>query len=447
MQGKEYSIFTALAMIIGTVIGSGIFFKADNILEYTHGNVFLGVIIFVLAAFAIIFGSLSIAQLAMRTDKPGGLITYADEFVSRRAAGMMGWFQIFLYYPTLAVIVSWVVGVYVALLFGVQDASLELQIGIGFGWLLVTYVMNMLSGRLGGKFQEFTTIVKLIPLFVLGIGAFIFGDPVGVFTAHPGGLIHTGGSSFGWLLAVGPIAYAFDGWVISTSIAHKIRNARRNLPLALSIAPLGILLIYLVYLVGISSYLGPERVMELGDTSVDLVAQGLFGETIAKAFLVFVVVSVMGTLNGLILGFIHLPYSLAIRGLIPFKEKLSLVHKKYNMPLVSAVFSFVVVLFWMGIHYVVMKYDLLMGMDISEISIVVSYLLYVMFYYQVFRLWRKGVVKNIFFGCIAPILATLGSVFILFGGVQNIVFLTVCLPICFVVLFLAYRYTKSYKKD
>ncbi len=56
MEGKkEYSIFTALAMIVGIVIGSGIFFKADNILEYTHGSVFLGVVIFVLAAFAIVF--------------------------------------------------------------------------------------------------------------------------------------------------------------------------------------------------------------------------------------------------------------------------------------------------------------------------------------------------------------------------------------------------------
>ena len=70
----RYNLITALAMIVGIVIGSGIFFKADNVLKYTNGNVALGVGVFVLAAVAIIFGSLSIAELAKRTDAHGGLI-------------------------------------------------------------------------------------------------------------------------------------------------------------------------------------------------------------------------------------------------------------------------------------------------------------------------------------------------------------------------------------
>ncbi len=125
----RYNLITALAMIVGIVIGSGIFFKADNVLKYTNGNVALGVGVFVLAAVAIIFGSLSIAELAKRTDAHGGLIGYADEFVSPHFSTMIGWFQLFLYYPTLGVVVTWVVGIYTALLFGVKEASLELQMG------------------------------------------------------------------------------------------------------------------------------------------------------------------------------------------------------------------------------------------------------------------------------------------------------------------------------
>lgn len=80
MKNQKYGFFTAVTMITGIVIGSGIFFKSDNILEYTNGNVTLGILVFVIAAFAIIFGSLTISQLARRTDKPGGLITYVEEF-------------------------------------------------------------------------------------------------------------------------------------------------------------------------------------------------------------------------------------------------------------------------------------------------------------------------------------------------------------------------------
>ena len=80
MQKKEYSLFTAVAMIVGTVIGSGIFFKSDNILVFTQGSIVNGVILFSLAAIGIIFGSLAIGVLAAKTTKAGGLITYADEY-------------------------------------------------------------------------------------------------------------------------------------------------------------------------------------------------------------------------------------------------------------------------------------------------------------------------------------------------------------------------------
>lgn len=90
MKTREYSLFTAIAMIVGTVIGSGIFFKSDNVLIYTDGDVLKGVLVFTLAALGIIFGSLTIAVLASKTKNPGGLIAYADEF-SGHKTGLCLW--------------------------------------------------------------------------------------------------------------------------------------------------------------------------------------------------------------------------------------------------------------------------------------------------------------------------------------------------------------------
>ena len=111
MKKKEYSLFTAITMIVGTVIGSGIFFKSDNILVFTHGSILKGVILFSLAAIGIIFGSLTIGVLASKTTTAGGVITYADEFSGKKTACAFGWFQVFVYYPAVIVVVSWVVGV------------------------------------------------------------------------------------------------------------------------------------------------------------------------------------------------------------------------------------------------------------------------------------------------------------------------------------------------
>ena len=437
----RYNLITALAMIVGIVIGSGIFFKADNVLKYTHGNVGLGVMIFVLAAIAIIFGSLTIAELAKRTDAHGGLIGYADEFVSPHFSTMIGWFQLFLYYPTLGVVVTWVVGIYTALLFGVQDASLELQMGIGLAWFVICYLFNVIAAVFAGRFQVFATVVKLIPLFVLGLMAFLYGDPVTAIT-HPSEQARQATQSLAWLGAIGPIAFSFDGWVVSTSISGEIKHAKRNLPIALIVAPMLILLGYLLYFIGITAYLGADQVMALGDESVNVVASNLFGATAAKAFLVFVVISVMGTVNGLVLGLIRLPYSLAVKSLIPFSERLRQVSPKYHLSVASALLGFGLSLFWAVVHYWVMKSHVLGDMDISEIAIVVSYLLYLVFYFAVFQLWRKGEVKSVLFGVISPLLASLGSLMVLFGGMQNPLFLPVCLPICAAVLVLAYLYSR-----
>ncbi len=78
MQEKRYGLLTAITMITGIVIGSGIFFKSDDVLRYTNGNMLLGIIVFLIAAIAIVFGSLTISQLASRPDEPGGLISYAE---------------------------------------------------------------------------------------------------------------------------------------------------------------------------------------------------------------------------------------------------------------------------------------------------------------------------------------------------------------------------------
>ena len=153
MEKKRYGLFTAVAMIVGIVIGSGIFFKSDNILYATGGSLPLGVLVFLLGAVGIVFGGLSLSELASRTDRPGGVIAYAREFAGRRMAGVFGWFQTFIYLPAITVVVSWAVGIYACLLFGwgtglPAEGLLALQLGIGMGFVLADFSLNVLSARL-----------------------------------------------------------------------------------------------------------------------------------------------------------------------------------------------------------------------------------------------------------------------------------------------------------
>ena len=422
---EKYSLLTAITMIVGTCIGSGIFFKSDNILIATNGSIMLGVILFVLAAIAIIFGSLSVGELAAKTNEPGGLVTYAQEFVNAKTACGFGWFLTFIYYPTIAVVVSWVIGVYVDILFHLQ-ASLELQMIIGFIFLSICFVYNILLPKLGAIFQDVSTFIKMLPLLLLGILGMLFGDPLaGLGDIGPTTLL-----SSSWIMALGPIAYSYDGWIVATSIAHEVKDAKKAMPKALTIAPLIVLAIYTLYFVGITSYLGVDRVMALGDAHVSVAASALLGNTFAKMIVVFVIISVMGTVNGLVTGYMRMPYSLALRkGMFPWEAQLKKVDEKLDIPVYSAIFAFLVCTIWMVIHYLCTRFNILPNSDVSEIAISMAYMLYIVLYYQVYQLYRRKEIKSFFKGVICPLLATLGSFIILSGGMQSqyfIYYLFIC---------------------
>lgn len=413
MKKTEYGLFTTIGMIVGIVIGSGIFFRSDNILIATGGSISLGILVFCLAAISIIFGSLTISELATRSTKTGGIIAYAEDTCNNYIACAFGWFHTFLYYPTLICVVSWVIGIYSSLLFGIE-ATLITQVLIGFVIMCILFICNILSAKFGGYFQNLATVIKLLPLFIIGIAGIVAGDPTHI-TPSQAPVVE----SAGWIAAITPIAFAFDGWIIATSLGHEIKDAKKNLKIALIFAPLFILVIYLLYFVGISMYVGPETVMSMGDAHVDAAALKLLGPLGSKVILTFVIISVMGTVNGLIMGLLRLPYSLSLRGMFPRSEQISKTREGLSFSLSGALVAFILCVFWMFIHYFTQKYNILQNSDVSEIAITINYVLYIILYLKVFQMGQKGEIQGFWRGKMNPILAICGSLMILIGSMGN----------------------------
>ncbi len=434
---KKFGLFTSVCMIVGIVIGSGIFFKSDNVLVATNGSVALGVLVFFIAAFAIIFGSLSISELAMRTDSTGGIIAYAEKYIGRNAACIFGWIQNFVYYPTITIVVSWVTGIYGCILFGIE-ASLELQIVIGFVVYTLLYLMNYLSARMAGYFQNVSTIIKLLPLALIAVAGLVLGHP-DFSVVHQNS---AAAGSIGWLTAIGPIAFSYDGWTVAPSISHEIKDARRNLPRALIIAPLFILIVYVAYFTGISRLIDPQTIIRLGDAHVDLAFNTIMGPTGSKISIIFVIISIMGTVNGLVLGGSRGLFALGTKNMIPGAGHLTRIHPQTDIPVNAMLVSYIISSLWMIIHYLTTRMKLLPNSDISEISIVTMYLLYIALYIQVIRLKKTGEISSIMKGYVNPVLAIIGSVIIFGGGIQNAMFFAY-LGFSVVVVLFAYAYSRK----
>lgn len=424
-------------MIVGIVIGSGIFFKCDDVLRYTGGNIWLGVLVFCIGAFGIIFGSLTLTELSMRTKKNGGVVGYYEDFVSKAIAAGFGWFQTFVYFPTITVVISWVAGIYTCLLFGINN-TLEMQVLIGTGYMILFYMINIVSLKLGGRFQAVATIIKLIPL--LGIAALsIFWSAPNPDLPQGIALVTKSGVGMGWLAALAPIAYSFDGWIIATSITNEVKNPKKNMTIALIAGPIIVLSVYLLYYLGLNKMLGPEYILSTGDSSINKIGELLFGSNGTKIILTFVIIAILGVINGVVLGGLRMPQALASKNMIPNSKKIERINPKLQLSIRSCIISFLVSAFWMVMHYISQKSGKLGGGDISEISIVFSYVCYIILYVKVLKMKKENTISSRFKGILCPIFAIMGSLIILLGGyLSNPLYVSVFLLFCLCVGFIGF---------
>lgn len=438
----HYGLITATTMIIGIVIGSGIFFKSDDVLRATGGSVLLGVLVLCIGAFSIIFGSLALTELSTRSKKSGGVIGYYEEFVSESVACGFGWFQTYIYYPSINAVVSWVSIVYLSSLFG-WDLSFELQILMAFILITCIFLINIISIKVGGYFQNVTTIVKLIPLIVIAVvGIFWTGStpivPAGIE------LVQVSDVGIGWLAALAPIAFSYDGWIIATSISGEVKNPKKNMTLALIIGPLVILTVYLLYFVGMTTILGPEYILSTGNDALNMVGQLLFGSKGSSILLVFVIIAILGVVNGITLGSLRMPQTLASKGMLPNSKKIAKINEKVGLSIPSCIISYITVTVWLLLHYITQKSGILNGGDVSEIAIVFSYVCYTILYVKVIKMKKDGTITSIFKGIICPVFGAMGSTVILFGSlISNPLFVSMFILICFIALGIGIVYHKK----
>ncbi|MEG1782654.1 MAG: amino acid permease, partial [Oscillospiraceae bacterium] len=215
------------------------------------------------------------------------------------------------------------------------------------------------------------------------------------------------------LTSVVATAFAYEGWIIATSINSEIKDSKKNLPKALLFGTIAIVIIYLAYFVGISGAMPTSEFMAGGEGAVKIAFTKLLGQIGGSGLFVFVVISCLGTLNGLMLGCTRGIYALAARDMGPKPQMFKQVDSYSNMPTNSAVLGLS-----LACLYLFMWYGNFAGwwgifLDVSELPIVTMYALYIpIFLWMMKSMTELGAVKRY----IAPALAIAGSVFMIIAA-------------------------------
>ena len=315
---KRYGFWTAIAMVIGIVIGSGIFFKAEKVLESTQGNMALGVLSWIISGGIMIVCAYAFAILARRYAKVNGIVDYAEASLGKSYGYIVGWFMTTIYYPALTAVLSWVCARYSAALFGIGNPGENIYIYvIAICYLVAIYALNFLAPVLVGKFQVSTTFIKLIPLILMAVvGLFsglLNGQTFKNFSYVTQGII-SGNPLFTAIVAT---AFAYEGWIVATTINAELKDSKKNLPRALIIGSIVIVVIYVLYFLGISGSMPIDEFLKGGEDSIRKAFFNTLGAVGGNTLFIFIVIACVGTLNGLTIACTRGLYSLSARDMGP----------------------------------------------------------------------------------------------------------------------------------
>jgi len=341
---RDLGQWAAAAIVVGTVIGSGIFLVPKDMAEAvgTPGMVFL---VWVVGGALSLAGALTYAELSAALPEAGGEYVYLRAAYGPFWGFLYGWTQMWVGKSGSVATLATAFFLYLAnfrpelervafsipLPIGPAGGPLEVRYGqfLAMGVILLLAGINYFGVRFGGGVQVALTLTKLAlitAIIVLG-----FGTGQGAVSNYATTTAAPGGAS-GFFVALVAALWAYDGWNNVSMVSSEIRSPQRNLPLALIAGTLTVAVIYLATNAAYFYVLPAWEVASSSRVAADAMRRALGGWG-GHAVSIAAMVSIFAALNGSILSGARVPYAMARDGL--FFGPVGRVHPGYRTPAVS----------------------------------------------------------------------------------------------------------------
>jgi len=349
---RQLGLFSSMMILVGTVIGSGIFNTPGKVAAAAGGSG-PNLLAWVIAGFAATMFALVYAELSPMFPKAGGAYVFIKEAFGSMAAFLYGWSMIFgSLMPVIAMLALGFIN-YLRFFFPAIDLTTSRIIGSVI--VLVLSFINILGVKQGSKVQNIFTVGKLSALALVIVG--------GIFTIK-GAYFQPVVGEAGWsatFSAAVPAVLAFGGYYVLSYMSEEVENPSKNLPKATIFGMLIVIVVnVLINVVAIGNL--PHDQLAASEKPVADVAMAIFGPIGAAIVSVGALVSIFGSLNSSVMGLPRLSFAMAREKLLfSFFGKL---HPKYNTPYISIIIFAVASLFfiWTGTFMSL----LLMGVFVSR---------------------------------------------------------------------------------
>lgn len=405
----KYNLLTAISMVVGIVIGSGVFFKAEKILLATGGNLPIGIAAWALGGLIMVICAYVFSIIAEKHHGASGVVDYAEVTCGKNYSYFLGWFLATVYYPGITSVLAWVSARYLCVIIGFDITGPQCMM-ISMFFLVSSFTLNTLAPVLAGKFQISTTAIKLIPLFLMAIAGTVMGSSNGMLVRNFTTVVTEMNTGHALFTAVVASSFAYEGWIIATTISAELEEPEKNLPRALVAGTVIVALVYILYYIGLAGVVENEVMMAGGETGAKIAFETVFGKLGSSLLMVFIVISCLGTLNGLMMGCTRGIYALAAKNQGPaphiFKQVDSVTGMSVNSGVMGAFLTGSWLLYFYGANLTEPWFGPLC-FDSSELPIVTLYAAYIPIFFKLINDKSLPVAKRI----IAPVLGICGCAF------------------------------------
>jgi len=317
----------AAAVVISNVIGGGIFFVPVIVAQLVpNPTAMLGV--WLLGGALAFAGAMAYAELAAVRPHAGGEYVYLRDAFGPLAAFLSGWTSFIAGFSGAIAASAVALAEYVARFVPAADRYRSLVAIAAIVALTLIHVRGLGPGRVVQNLLAGLKVTAIVLIIALGftIG---HGDAANL-TA--GGSVAT----VPWLLALVPVMFSYSGWNAAAYVAEEVRNPGRNVPLALGLGTLAVVVLYLalnalyVYALPVASIaaLGDGRLM-------DIVAERLFGFAAGNLLAVFTIVSLAASISAMTLAGPRVYFAMARDGI--FVRAAGRVHPRFHTPAAAIV--------------------------------------------------------------------------------------------------------------
>ncbi len=394
---RNIGLCGGILLVLGNVIGAGVFFKPYAIYNATGGAPGVGIISWLSGGIITLFAALTFAELASLYPETGGMTNYLSHTYGEVTGFLSGFMQIVIFYPAFIAGYALCIAKELSEYLGNFHA-----LPVALFFIIFLTFMNAL-GRNAFKTQAIFTLLKIALLVFFILGGFIKGNETGVFTPFISKNKNILFSLNATLLAV---LFTFEGWTNIGAIAGEMKNPGKDLPRAI-IA--GVFLIMLLYVAINISYLHvlPAKELMLTPSPASKVALKIFGP-LGKTFVkTGIILSVIGAANGFLITGSRVLYAMSLKKLFPLGQLWCYLNEN-NVPC----FSIYLIGFLSCIYVFSGSFDYLT--DLATFS---SWIFYTLTFYAVIRLRKtKPEIKRIYkvpFYPFVPLMAVASGAYVL----------------------------------